>query len=143
MIEAGSEDQDVTAILSRFLYYMSSNEYSWLYTSTPQKNACLSNKTVSGTCKIKYVGSNGTCAYARGKVLGGSSSSNAGMYVRGNALDYDIWAELGNPGWSYHDVLPYFKKSESARFHDPIDNEYHGFDGLQGIDVPKDIPDLV
>lgn len=68
------------------------------------------------------------------------------MYVRGNALDYDKWEELGNTGWSYSDVLPYFKKSESARFNNSnntIDYDYHGFDGLQGIDIPKEIPEMV
>ncbi len=48
----------------------------------------------------------------RGRVLGGSSSINGMLYVRGNALDYDGWAQLGNRGWSYDDVLSYFKKSE-------------------------------
>jgi choline dehydrogenase len=62
----------------------------------------------------------------RGKVLGGSSAINLMIYIRGNHRDYDHWQELGNPGWSYQDVLPYFKKSEhSSRGA----SEFHGTDG--------------
>ncbi|HEX8199654.1 MAG TPA: GMC family oxidoreductase N-terminal domain-containing protein, partial [Isosphaeraceae bacterium] len=49
----------------------------------------------------------------RGRVLGGTSSLNAMLYVRGEARDYDCWAQLGNRGWSWDDVLPYFRKSEN------------------------------
>ena len=62
----------------------------------------------------------------RGKVLGGSSSTNAMAYVRGNAADYDEWSSLGNKGWSYNEVLPYFLKSEQ---HQKMGAPYHGKDG--------------
>ena len=48
----------------------------------------------------------------RGKTLGGSSSINGMLYVRGNPLDYNTWSQFGNRGWSYESVLPYFRKSE-------------------------------
>ncbi len=65
--------------------------------------------------------------WPRGRVWGGSSSINAMVYIRGHAYDYDLWRQLGNTGWSYDDVLPYFKKAES--FQGEGDEEYHGFDG--------------
>ncbi len=64
--------------------------------------------------------------WPRGKVLGGSSSLNGLLYVRGQAEDYDRWQELGNQGWSYRDVLPYFKKSEDQ---ERGASEYHGVGG--------------
>lgn len=67
---------------------------------------------------------------ARGKVLGGSSAVNAMIYIRGNRRDFDGWAALGNPGWAYDDVLPYFKKSET--FHGPY-SPYHGDNGPLSI----------
>ena len=66
----------------------------------------------------------------RGKVLGGSSSINAMVYMRGHKSDYDHWAEQGNPGWSYADVLPYFKKAENnERTFDAKDASFHGTGG--------------
>ena len=62
----------------------------------------------------------------RGKVLGGSSSINAMIYIRGHKADYDEWAKLGNKGWSYKDVLPYFKKSEHR---EAGGDEFHGQGG--------------
>lgn len=64
--------------------------------------------------------------WPRGKVLGGSSSLNGLLYVRGQREDYDRWASLGNKGWSYADVLPYFKKSEDQ---ERGASEYHGVGG--------------
>lgn len=62
----------------------------------------------------------------RGKALGGSSAINFNLYVRGNRGDYDHWAQLGNRGWSYDDVLPYFRRAEANETHD---NAWHGTDG--------------
>lgn len=62
----------------------------------------------------------------RGRGLGGSSATNAMLYVRGQAQDYDHWAGLGNTGWSFDDVLPYFKKSEH---NEQFDNDLHGQGG--------------
>ena len=56
---------------------------------------------------------NRQCYWPRGKVLGGSSSINAMVYIRGQAADYDDWRDLGNEGWGWNEVLPYFKKAES------------------------------
>jgi len=69
----------------------------------------------------------------RGKVLGGSSSINGMLYVRGNARDYDGWAQLGNRGWSYEDVLPYFKKSE---------NRESGGDAYRGSGGPLNVAEV-
>ena len=63
----------------------------------------------------------------RGRVLGGSGSINAMIYIRGNRADYDEWAEMGCEGWSYEEVLPYFKRSE--------DNE-RGEDAFHGVGGP-------
>ena len=69
----------------------------------------------------------------RGKVLGGSSSINGMIYMRGQAEDYDHWAQLGCRGWSYADVLPYFKKAE---------NNARGADDFHGVGGPLNVSDL-
>jgi choline dehydrogenase len=71
--------------------------------------------------------------WPRGKMLGGSSSINAMIYIRGNALDYDYWKGLGNTGWGFADVLPYFKKSENQ---ERGPSTYHGTGG------PLNVADL-
>ncbi|MBS0403191.1 MAG: GMC family oxidoreductase N-terminal domain-containing protein, partial [Proteobacteria bacterium] len=70
----------------------------------------------------------------RGRTLGGSSSINAMLYVRGNRWDYDHWAELGNPGWSYDEVLPLFKRSEN---NEQIHNPFHGQGGPLNVTYPR------
>ncbi|MEO0368248.1 MAG: GMC family oxidoreductase N-terminal domain-containing protein, partial [Pseudomonadota bacterium] len=69
---------------------------------------------------------NRECYQPRGKALGGSSSTNAMIYIRGVPADYDRWASLGNAGWSYQDVLPYFKKSQHR---ESGTNEFHAQGG--------------
>lgn len=71
--------------------------------------------------------------WPRGKILGGSSSLNGLLYVRGQKEDYDRWSELGNKGWSYSDVLPYFKKSE---------DQERGADAYHGVGGPLKVSDL-
>ncbi len=71
--------------------------------------------------------------WPRGKVLGGSSALNGLLYVRGQAEDYDHWKALGNEGWSYEDVLPYFKKSE---------DQERGSDAYHGVGGPLKVSDL-
>jgi len=71
--------------------------------------------------------------WPRGKVLGGSSSLNGLLYVRGQPRDYDDWATAGNPGWGYRDVLPYFKKSE---------HQERGADEFHGVGGPIKVSDI-
>src|SRR4030081_2937743 len=76
---------------------------------------------------VPQAGLQGRIGYQpRGKGLGGSSAINAMVYIRGHRSDYDHWASLGNTGWSYADVLPYFKRSED---NSELDGEYHGKGG--------------
>lgn len=70
----------------------------------------------------------------RGKALGGCSSTNYMAYVRGNKMDFDGWAEAGNKGWSYDEVLPYFKRSEDNQ---DIEDGFHGKGGPLNVEFPK------
>ena len=90
---------------------------NWAFKTVPQK------------------GLNGRQGYQpRGKVMGGSSSTNAMLYVRGNRWDYDHWAALGNAGWSYDEVLPYFKRAEN--------NETYGASEFHGAGGPLNVAEL-
>ena len=110
IIEAGGPDNSEMISTPTRLLELWGTKYDWDYETTPQQYA-----------------NNRVLRWPRGKTLGGSSSLNAMIYVRGNASDYDHWAnELGCEGWSYADVLPYFKKSETFS---RGANEYHGSNG--------------
>ena len=84
---------------------------------------------------VPQPGLNGRRGYQpRGKTLGGSSSINAMLYVRGNRWDYDHWAALGNPGWSYDEVLPLFRRSEH---NEQFNDAYHGQGGPLNVTYPR------
>lgn len=89
---------------------------------------CIGNPRVDWMMKTEEeAGLNGrSLQYPRGKVLGGCTSINGMIYMRGQAADYDRWRQMGNPGWAWDDVLPYFKKSED---HFTGSDEFHGAGG--------------
>ena len=114
LLEAGPADTNILIHCPAGLAALvQTGQANWSFKTTPQS------------------GLNGRQGYQpRGKVLGGSSSINAMVYMRGNRSDYDHWFEQGNPGWSYASVLPYFKKAErNERTFGPEDADYHGKDG--------------
>ncbi len=97
LLEAGGNDRSVFIQMPAALSIpMNTTRYNWSYQSAPEPH--LGNRRLH-------------CP--RGRVLGGSSSINGMAYVRGNALDFDGWAEAGADGWAYVDVLPYFRKAET------------------------------
>jgi choline dehydrogenase-like flavoprotein len=101
---------------------------NWVVTSPGAMILMISGKVNNWAFDtVPQAGLNGRIGYQpRGKALGGSSAINAMVYIRGHRSDYDQWAALGNPGWSYADVLPYFKRSED---NSELDGEYHGKGG--------------
>ncbi|MEJ8846966.1 GMC family oxidoreductase [Variovorax rhizosphaerae] len=112
LLEAGGPDKSVFIHAPAGVVAMMPIPFNnWAFKTVPQK------------------GLNGRQGYQpRGKVMGGSSSTNAMLYVRGHRWDYDHWASLGNAGWSYDEVLPYFKRAENNEtFGDDVD--YHGKGG--------------
>lgn len=77
------------------------------------------------------------CVNTHGKALGGSSTINYMIFTRGNRHDFDEWADQGNKGWSYEEVLPYFKKFETANVGDHFDPRYRGAVGELNVDYPR------
>ncbi|MEO7941342.1 MAG: choline dehydrogenase [Burkholderiaceae bacterium] len=117
LLEAGPTDSNVLIHCPAGLALLAkTNRANWCLQTVPQP------------------GLNGRRGYQpRGKVLGGSSSINAMVYIRGQAADYDQWAAHGNPGWGYADVLPYFKRAE---------NNERGADNWHGAGGPLNVQDL-
>jgi choline dehydrogenase len=110
LLEAGGEDDDRWIhIPLGYGKHFSNPKVNWLYSADADEK--------TGSRAI---------AQPRGKVLGGTSSINGTVYVRGQHEDYDEWRDLGNEGWGYADVLPYFKKAED---NERGANEYHGVGG--------------
>ncbi|MEZ4884573.1 MAG: GMC family oxidoreductase N-terminal domain-containing protein [Chitinophagales bacterium] len=109
LLEAGKKDNSPDILLPASYSKLFKSEFDWAFETIVQSH-------VDNRCLF----------VPRGKVLGGSSSINAMIYMRGNRLDYDYWEELGAKGWNYESVLPYFKKAEHQ---ENGGNEYHGTNG--------------
>ena len=117
VLEAGGEDRNIWIhIPIGYGRNIANPDVNWCYETEPDPG--VNNRRVF---------------WPRGKVLGGSSSINGLLYVRGQPEDYDHWRQLGNVGWSFDDVLPYFKRSES-RVGKP--------DPLRGSDGPLTVSDF-
>jgi choline dehydrogenase len=118
LVEAGGKDDwfwiDVPV---GYLYTIGHPRTDWCFKTEP--DAGLNGRSLG---------------YARGKVLGGCSSINAMVYMRGQRGDYDHWASLGNRGWGWDDVLPYFKRAEK---HFGGANDHHGCDGELCVEEPR------
>ncbi|KAK8394064.1 hypothetical protein O3P69_006336 [Scylla paramamosain] len=124
LLEAGGPApvESIVPGFSRVFYFPTKN--TWNFHLHPQRHAL-------------YSYSNRSSPVPQGKVLGGTSAVNGMLYVRGNKRDFDNWAALGNPGWDYESVLPYFKKAEGYSG-PPLGEteEYHGRSGPLTV-VPK------
>jgi choline dehydrogenase len=121
LIEAGGNDDMETIHDPRRFLELLGSSVDWAYMTEQEPH--LGNRKIP-------------CP--RGKVLGGSSSINWLMYVRGNRSDYDHWQELGNTGWGYKDVLPYFKKAEN---YEGRASDYRGTGGpITVSDAPSSNP---
>ena len=109
LIEAGGPDERAEIHVPAAFPALFGSEVDWGFQTVPQVH-------FNGRADL----------WPRGKMFGGSSSINAMIFQRGNPADYDRWAELGNEGWSWEDVLPYFKKAQNQ---ERGASEYHGVGG--------------
>lgn len=116
LLEAGGRDRHPFYHLPAGFAKMTKGIGSWGWETVPQRH--MQGRVFN---------------YTQAKVIGGGSSINAQIYTRGAAQDYDEWRQLGCEGWSYADVLPYFRKAED---NDTFDNAYHGTGGPLGVSQP-------
>lgn len=124
LLESGEEKtivSDIPATAAATL--MTNSVYNYL--DSPSREINESN----GHC-LSY--KNKRCPLAVGNAIGGSSTINFMIYARGTPDDFNDWAALGNPGWTYDEILPYFKKSENCKIPD-ADNRYHGYNGYLDV----------
>ena len=117
LLEAGQPDKKTEVHIPGAYAKLHRSEVDWAFWTEPQEN-------VDG--RKLFI--------PRGKTLGGSSSTNAMAYVRGNRLDFDEWAALGNKGWAYEDVLPYFTKSER---NEDFKGRFYGSEGLLHVSYSR------
>ncbi len=120
LLEAGGPDSDFEIHIPGAYVKNFKKKIDWGFWTEPQEN--LDNRKV-------YL--------PRGKTLGGSSSINAMAYVRGNKADYDGWSELGNEGWDFENVLPYFIRSEKNEQAGKLDQGFHGKNGELNVSFAK------
>ncbi|OWR55003.1 hypothetical protein KGM_207052 [Danaus plexippus plexippus] len=119
LLEAGGDETEISDV-PLLAGYLQLSKLDWKYKTEPQGTSCLAME-------------GGRCNWPRGKVLGGSSVLNYMLYLRGNKKDYDTWESLGNKGWSYNDVLYYFKKSEDNQNPYLAKTPYHSTGGYLTI----------
>ncbi|XP_044749415.1 glucose dehydrogenase [FAD, quinone]-like [Coccinella septempunctata] len=122
LLEAGDVNDDFTDIPYFFEPALNSDR-NWGYFTIPQRNACLGRI-------------NNQCPYAQGKILGGSGTMSGLVYSRGIKRDFDKWSSQGIPGWTWDDVLPYYKKIENYESQ-KIDLNYRGFGGPLNVAYVK------
>ena len=117
VLEAGGEDRNIWIhVPIGYAKLFADAKNNWMYSSEPEPE-CAGRSIIQ----------------PRGKVLGGSSSINGLLYIRGQAEDFDHWRQLGNAGWSFTDVLPYFRRSE---------DQQRGEDELHGVGGPLAVRDV-
>lgn len=117
LIEAGPHENFIMDIPMLVHFLQLSNDINWKYRTKPSNKYCLGMH-------------NNSCNWPRGKVMGGSSVLNYMIASRGGAKDYDAWANMGNEGWAYKDVLKYFKRLETIDIPEMrSDSTYHGTEG--------------
>ena len=118
LLEAGGRDNWIWFhIPVGYLFAIGNPRSDWMFKTEPEPG--LNGRSLN---------------YPRGKVIGGSSAINAMVYMRGQAGDYDHWRQLGLPGWSWDDVLPYFKKHEDNFLGA---SEHHGVGGEWRVEFPR------